>query len=116
AGSAVAYLSFTPSGLVHQQAAGGVQLLNLLHQVGQIREDEIVMPFANPGRLQQERGAADDVGGLNVLPFVTDDVGALEVEVPFERRFRQQARLRFAAGTSVRLVVGTHQDVVQGQA
>src|SRR6266511_643560 len=63
--------------------------------------------------MQQQRSAADNLGGPGIQPFVADHVRAFQVQVPLEGRFREQADLRFAAGTPIRFVMRTDEDVVQ---
>lgn len=79
-------------------------------------ENEIVVPVANPGGLEQQRGATQGPGGAGVLPFVADDEAAFEVEMPLKGGLGEQARLGFAAWAFIGFVVGTDQNVVERKA
>src|SRR6185369_17704786 len=106
-------LSSERSKLVHEQQAGGLELLDLLHYFGKIRQHKIVVPLANPRGPHQERSAAGLMSRLRVLPLVADHIRSIEIDVPFESRFQQQAILGFATRAMVRLVMGANQDVIQ---
>ena len=46
----------------------------------------------HPGRLDQHRGAARRPRCFGILPFVADDKRLLQVQMPLEAGFYQQAR------------------------
>ena len=91
----------------------GVKAMNFFHHFRQTGEDEIMMHRSDPGGLKQQRSAAHRPGGLGVLPFVADDKGTLEVQMPFKSGFGKQAGPWLPAGTSIDFTVRTHQNVVQ---
>lgn len=73
------------------------------------------MPRAVPRRADQEGCATRDVCGLGVLPFVTDYVGAVEVQMPFEGGFQEQTWPWFSALALIHFIVRTNQDVVEAE-
>jgi len=73
------------------------------------------MDPAKPGRLKQHRGAAHGAGGFGILPFVAEDKGTTQIEVPFESRFGQQTRFGLAAWAMIGFVVRTNEDIIQGE-
>ena len=72
-----------------------------------------MVSIADIWRLEQEGSAARCAGGFGILPFIADDEGMVQVEVPFEAGFDEQARLGFATGAIVRGVVRANHDVVE---
>src|ERR1041385_9535625 len=74
------------SGRLHGHRIGS-QPQNLFHDRFEVRQDEIVMTFADPWGLQQNRSAAGVMRGLRILPFVTHHKTAIQVQVIFKRRF-----------------------------
>lgn len=74
-------------------------------------DEEIVMVVANPGGFDEDRGAAGDLGGFSVLPFVRNDKGLVQIEGPFEGGLHEQAGLGLAARVGF-VVVGADEHVV----
>src|SRR5579859_2900419 len=91
----------------------GLELEDFADNRRETRQDEIMMPAAGPGRLQNHGGATDGARGLGVLPFVTDDEGVFQFDVPLEGGFHEQAGLRLAAGAAVGGVMRADKDVVE---
>lgn len=71
------------------------------------------MAFADPGRLDKQRGGARVKSSLGVLPFVAYDKRPVQANVPFKNSFRQQARLGFSAGAEITGVVGTGKNIIE---
>lgn len=83
---------------------------------GQAGEDEIMGTGTDPGGFEEHGGATDGAGGFGVLPFITDDEGMFEVNMPFEGGFGEQAGLGLAAGAAVGFVMGADEDVIERKA
>lgn len=81
----------------------------------EVGEDEVVVAVAVPGGAEEDGGGAGDMGGLGIGPFIADDEGSFEVEVPFEAGFDEESGLGFAAWAAVGFVVGADEDIVEGQ-
>ena len=90
-----------------------LQLNDFIHDGGQVRQQKVTMHRSVPWGLEEERGAACDSGGFGILPFVTDDKGMIEIQMPFESSLDEESWFGFAAGTTIVLVMGTNQQVVQ---
>jgi hypothetical protein len=88
-----------------------VELDDLLDGGRDIVDEEIVMIVANPGGFDEDRGAAGDLGGLGVLPFVRNDKRLVQIERPFEGGLHEQSGLGFAAGVGF-VVVGADENVI----
>ena len=73
------------------------------------------MHCADPGRFEQQRSAAGDAGGFGILPLVADDEGVIQIEMPFEPGFDQQAGFGFATGATIGLIVRADQDIIQSK-
>jgi hypothetical protein len=61
------------------------------------------------------RAAACPASGLDILPAVSHQKTATDVDAPIARRLQQETGLGFAAVTSVGIVGVAHPDVVQRQ-
>lgn len=81
----------------------------------EIGDEEVAMDAADPGGLDHDGGATGAAGGFGILPFVADDEGAVEVDVPFEAGFLDEAGLGFAAGAAIGFVMRADEDVIDGQ-
>lgn len=92
-----------------------MELEDFLGDGGEVGEDEILVAFADPWGVEEDGDAAGVVGGLGVLPFVADNEAAVEVEVVLEGGFANETGEGFAAGAAVHLVVGAHEEVVEGE-
>src|SRR6185295_9120668 len=64
-------------------------------------------------RFEEERSTTSDTRGFGVLPFVTDDEGVIEVEMPFETGFDYQTWFGFATRATIGLVVWANENVVE---
>ena len=71
------------------------------------------MDGADPVRFKEQRSATCNARGFGVLPFVTDDEGVIEVEMPFETGFDYQTRFGFATRATIGLVVWANENVVE---
>ncbi len=94
----------------------GLEAEDFFGDGGQAGEDEIVVAGTDPGGFEHHGGATDGAGGSGVLPFVADDEGMFEVNVPFEGGFGEQAGLGLAAGAIVGFVMRADEDVVERKA
>ena len=74
-----------------------------------------MMGGAKPGRGDHQGSATRLARGFGILPFVTDDKGAVQVHMPGERRLAQQANPRPAAWTTVGFVMRADENVIQWQ-
>ena len=71
------------------------------------------MDVADPGGRNEQGSAAGGACGFGVLPFIADDEGAIEIELPFESGFDEQAGFGLAAGAAVGFVVGAGEEIVE---
>lgn len=94
----------------------GLEAEDFFSNGGQGGEDEIVGAGTDPGGFEEHGGATDGAGGFGVLPFVTDDEGVFEVNVPFEGGFGEQAGLGLAAGAAVGFIMRADKDIVEREA
>jgi hypothetical protein len=97
------------------EGIGGFQLKDFVGDSGEVREDEIVVDGADPGRFKEERSATYASGRFGILPFVANDKGPIHIELPFEPRFGKQTRLRFPAGTTIRFIMRADENVIDRQ-
>src|ERR1700733_9161456 len=102
-------------GLHGHSPAIPAQLENFFNNRRKIGQKEIAMDISNPGRLKEQGRAAGNSSSFGVLPFVADDERVVEIEMPFETRFRQQTGFRFSAGAAIGLVVRAEKQVVERQ-
>lgn len=99
--------------LSRHRLAGGAQEENLVNDGGQVRQNEVVVDVANPGRLDEEGGATSGARGFGVRPLVANDEGTVQAQLPFEGRLDEQAGFGFAAGASVGFIMRADEDVIE---
>jgi hypothetical protein len=86
---------------------------DLLHGFRDTWQDDVVVSLADPGGVNEQRGAAGIVGGFGVLPFVAEDEGLLEIQMPLEGGFGEKAGFGFAAGTKIGGVMGADENIIE---
>src|SRR6476619_2360780 len=71
------------------------------------------MHFSKERGIDEQRSAACGASRFSILPFITDDKRAVQIEMPLKRGFDEQSRFWLATGATIRFVMWTNQDIVQ---
>jgi len=73
------------------------------------------LAFLNEPVIDENRGTAGGLAGLDIAPPIADHVARFEINAPFCRRLKEQPRLRFATRTTVLIAMPANLDVVERQ-
>jgi len=91
----------------------GLKAHNLRDNGAEAGKDKILVAVSDPRGLEQQGSATHGPGGPGVLPFVTDDKGAFQIQLPLECGFREQPRLGLPTGAFIGFIMGAHENVIQ---
>ena len=89
------------------------QVKDLVRDCLEAGQNEIMMPVAYPGGLEQEGGGARRAGRFGVLPLVADHKAVIQAQAALEAGLDQQAGFGFAAGTAIGFIMGANEDVIE---